>query len=86
MIHLLFDKRPWFAAKRFGYGAGLPITWQGWVLTLSYIGLMTGIALLAGNGGVDWLASGIMMLVSTAVFCWIAYRRTAGGWRWRSGD
>ena len=24
------DDKPWFAPKRFGYGAGLPIAWQGW--------------------------------------------------------
>ena len=28
MFHLWFDKQPWFAAKRFGYGAGLPTAWQ----------------------------------------------------------
>ena len=24
----------WFAPKRFGYGAGLPIAWQGWALII----------------------------------------------------
>ena len=23
----------WFAPKRYGYGAGAPISWQGWALT-----------------------------------------------------
>ena len=22
----------WFAPKRFGYGAGMPIAWQGWMM------------------------------------------------------
>ena len=26
----------WFAPKRFGYGAGLPIAWQGWVVMAAY--------------------------------------------------
>ena len=27
----------WFASKRYGLGAGLPMAWQGWVLTLGYV-------------------------------------------------
>ena len=30
----------WFAPKRYGYGAGLPITWQGWAIVLGYAGLV----------------------------------------------
>jgi hypothetical protein len=26
----------WFAPKRFGIGAGKPISWQGWLLTIGY--------------------------------------------------
>jgi hypothetical protein len=26
----------WFAPKKLGVGAGLPITWQGWALTIGY--------------------------------------------------
>ena len=29
MLHLIFDNRPWFRARRRGYGTGLPIAWQG---------------------------------------------------------
>src|SRR3546814_6692541 len=32
MLHIFLDERPWFRAKRHGYGAGLPIAWQGWVM------------------------------------------------------
>src|SRR3546814_16802549 len=32
MLHLFLDERPWFSAKRHGYGTGLPLAWQGWVL------------------------------------------------------
>ncbi len=30
----------WFAPKRYGYGAGLPIAWQGWVLTIGYLAVI----------------------------------------------
>ena len=34
------DDGAWFAPKRFGYGAGLPIAWQGWALLAGYIAVM----------------------------------------------
>ena len=33
------DGPEWFAPKRYGYGSGLPISWQGWVLTLGFVAL-----------------------------------------------
>jgi len=37
-------KEIWFPTKRYGYGWGLPIRWQGWIVLLSYV-----ILVLAGN-------------------------------------
>jgi len=36
----------WFAPKTYGYGAGLPIKWQGWALLLGYTALMAASSLL----------------------------------------
>ena len=34
-------RRPeWFAPKRFGYGFGFPIAWQGWAVFLAYCVLL----------------------------------------------
>jgi hypothetical protein len=49
MLHLFFDKQPWFRAKRYGYGAGLPIKWQGWVLMLAHIALIVGLGISIGD-------------------------------------
>ena len=27
----------WFPAKKYGVGWGFPVTWQGWIVLLSYI-------------------------------------------------
>jgi hypothetical protein len=27
----------WFPAKRYGWGWGVPVTWQGWVVLLCYV-------------------------------------------------
>lgn len=43
MLQHLFGTRPWFAAKRFGVGAGLPIAWQGWMLLVAHISLIAGV-------------------------------------------
>ena len=31
------DGPEWFAAKRYGYGASLPISWQGWVVMIAIL-------------------------------------------------
>ena len=34
------DDPQWFAPKKYGYGAGLPISWQGWALTIALVVLV----------------------------------------------
>jgi hypothetical protein len=80
MLHLLHDDRPWFRAKRRGYGTGLPIAWQGWVMLAMHIALITGVAVLLGDRPV--------LLTIAVVLAGLApmplYRaKTEGGWRWR---
>ncbi len=43
------SKKPWFKAKNYGWG-WYPATWQGWVITLLFVGL---IANEAGNLSTD---------------------------------
>ena len=72
----------WFVAKRYGYGAGLPIAWQGWVLSgfhgLTVIG---GLALLGKHqlAAIAWgVIAALLPLPPYAA-------KTRGGWRWRWG-
>ncbi len=30
----------WFPAKRYGWGWGLPVTWQGWAVLVAYVALV----------------------------------------------
>ena len=32
--------RYWFPAKRYGWGWGLPSTWEGWVVLVGYLALL----------------------------------------------
>ena len=73
----------WFAPKRYGYGAGLPISWQGWALLIGYIVLLAAAGLLMHRTIVGYFSIVAML---TAVLIVIAARTTRGGWRWRWGD
>lgn len=77
---------PWFAAKSFGYGTGLPIAWQGWALIAAWLGLLGGVALLDRSGNdAARVAAFALLLAGTATFLSVAAKRTEGGWRWRWG-
>jgi hypothetical protein len=39
--------RYWFRAKRYGWGWGLPLTWEGWVVLAVWLGIfLAGISLM----------------------------------------
>jgi hypothetical protein len=77
------DGAQWFAAKRFGAGPGVPISWQGWVLTLIYVGLTVGLAFMLAERPLQLVA---LLIPITATFLVIAVRTTKGGWRWHDGE
>lgn len=84
MLHKFFEEGDWFAAKTHGYGAGLPIAWQGWVLLFAYVGVLLGTGLLIPGGGFVTLVLGLTgMALATVAFTLIARKRTKGGWKWR---
>ena len=76
------DGPEWFAPKRYGYGAGLPISWQGWGVTIGFV-VLIGLASLIARYSWIGLISALVML--TVTFIVIAARTTRGGWRWRWG-
>lgn len=87
MLHKFLDEGDWFAPKRYGYGAGLPIAWQGWALSLAYCLAVSGIAYGVPHldrAQVPVAVVGIVAL--TALFVLIVAKRTRGGWRWRNGE
>ena len=78
------DGPEWFAPKRYGYGAGLPISWQGWALTLGFLAVVIGLAaMIDEHRAIPFLAA---MVPITVVFILITARTTRGGWRWRWGE
>ncbi|MCJ7421096.1 hypothetical protein [Sphingomicrobium astaxanthinifaciens] len=73
----------WFYAKRYGYGAGLPRSWQGWLVLLLYLaGVMAAATLLLERSALAFV--GVMILL-TGLYVLVARRTTTGGWQWRFG-
>ena len=77
------DGPEWFAPKRYGYGAGMPIAWQGWAVTIAFVGAVAATTALLRH---SWIAFVSTVVTLLAIFTIITARTTRGGWRWRWGD
>ncbi len=73
----------WFAPKRFGWGAGPPIAWQGWAV----VGFYLAVVAVAGVLFVQHHRAVFIAIVAIGALALnvIAARHTQGGWRWRWG-
>jgi hypothetical protein len=75
----------WFPAKRYGWGWGPPVTWQGWVCMLVYLVVM-GPGLLVG---ILWnLVLGVVVgVLATAAFLIVVWKTgEPPKWRWGNKD
>jgi hypothetical protein len=82
------DDKPWFQAKSFGYGAGIPITCKGWVLLIALIATILLGKYLADaylTGELRQVAIIAAIVVPLAVAIPGMRKKTDGAWRWRSG-
>ena len=77
------DRPEWFAPKRYGYGSGLPISWQGWALTLGYVASMITLGMKLEDRPLQLIAAAVPLTVALIV---ISAKTTRGGWRWRWGE
>ncbi len=76
------NKDIWFPAKRYGWGWGLPITWQGWIVLVVYLVLLTwgGTAFL-GRGRVNEFTIFTLFISAVLVaICWTKGEKPR--WRW----
>ena len=78
------EDKAWFAPKRYGYGAGLPIARQGWAVISAYF-LVVGLSvwLVLPRSVVTFVA---IIIGATAALILICAMKTRGGWKWRWGD
>lgn len=83
MLHKFFEEGAWFRPKSYGYGAGLPIAWQGWALIAAHSALTLGVA-FAFQGRPAILIPLVLFVAMAPLPIYAS--RTEGGWKWRSGD
>jgi len=76
------DGPEWFAPKRYGFGS-VPITWQGWAITLAFVAIVTAASVALAERPVQLIAALIPIFTIFFVIC---ARTTRGGWRWRWGE
>lgn len=78
------DEKPsyWFRAKRYGWGWGLPVTWQGWVVFVGYLAAFTTAAVVLPTRGyvAEYLASVVLLTVVLIGICWL--KGEPPRWRW----
>lgn len=75
------DKNYWFRAKRYGYGWGLPVRWEGWVVLMAWLAVLvfSGLRFMPQRPGLFWGA----FLVATAVLALVCYLKgEPTRWRW----
>ena len=71
----------WFPAKRYGWGWGLPITWQGWLVLCSFFFLVIlgALAILPSYGHIAFAFYVVLLIGLLVAVCW----RTGEPSRWR---
>lgn len=74
-------KKPWFPVKRFGYGVGFPIAWEGWLVLGLYVAAM----ILSGSL-LPTLAFVITAIPLTASVIFVSYLKSDSEWRYRNGE
>ena len=74
----------WFPAKRYGWGWGLPCTWQGWLVFISFFALViAGAFLFPPARSVNRFLLYTMGLTAALVaVCWL--KGEPPRWRWGS--
>jgi hypothetical protein len=76
--------RYWFPAKRYGWGWGLPLVWQGWLVLIVYVGLIAaGVFLFPPHRAPAGFV--LLVFVLSALLtgvCWLKGEPP----RWRWGD
>jgi len=75
------EKQIWFPAKKYGWGWGLPCSWQGWVVLMAYPVLLTAGWLLIGMQHYGLvIAYGVALAIALFIICLLKGEKPR--WRW----
>ena len=79
------NERPtfWFGAKRYGYGWGVPVCWQGWGVLAGYLALLFGgILYLKPQRNLPALLAYLVLLTVALVTVIVVKGERPVRWRW----
>lgn len=90
---ILMEKKHWFVPKSYGWGLA-PICWQGWVVTLVYIGLLLlyvwyGYDVFSNPEAItagDVIKMIFDIFISGVIFVYMMEGKTEGKVRWYWGN
>jgi hypothetical protein len=76
------ESKYWFPAKRYGWGWGLPATWQGWLVLAVFAGLLVAGTILFPPGTAPVFYSVYVVVLGVLLFgvCWL--KGEPPRWRW----
>jgi uncharacterized membrane protein len=74
----------WFPVKRYGWGWGLPVRWQGWIVLLCYVALVLAAAYYFRP--LEGSAFAVSILLVTALLVVIVAIKGERPARWRWGN
>jgi hypothetical protein len=76
------ESKYWFPAKRYGWGWGLPIAWQGWVVLGAYFALLvsTSFAVPPTVHPARFIGAVSALSVLLIAVCWL--KGEPPRWRW----
>lgn len=76
------QKQYWFPAKRYGWGWGLPVTWQGWIVLVAYFVLLVAGVLLfpPTRDTAAFVVYTVAITLALVAICYIKGEPPA--WRW----
>lgn len=77
------SKAYWFPARRYGWGWGPPVTWQGWVVIAIWFAILAVglIVLLSRRETLPWsLLYVVLMSVVLTLICY--WKGEPPSWRW----
>ena len=79
------ERKYWFAAKRYGWGWGLPTTWQGWLVLAAFVVLVIVGSIIFPPGKHTWSYIAYVAVLGVLVIgiCWL--KGEPPRWRW-GGD
>jgi hypothetical protein len=73
----------WFPVKRYGWGWGLPVRWQGWAVFVSYLVLMyAGIDYFRPQRNMVGLLVYLAILTAVLIAVIVVKGERPAGWRW----